>query len=42
MVLEDSLKVTIDYSMAKSGTKKSIETGKFKLIFKGDGKQTNK
>jgi hypothetical protein len=36
MVLEDCLKVTIDYSLAKPGTKKSIDTGKFKLIYKGD------
>lgn len=35
-VLEDSAKVIVDYSMAKKGSKKNINTGGFKLIYKGD------
>jgi hypothetical protein len=35
-VQEDTLKVVIDYTMAKKGTKKQIDTGMFKLIYKGE------
>lgn len=43
-VLTDTVKVVVDYSQAKKGTKKSIDTGGFKLIYKGDKqpKQLNK
>ncbi len=35
-VLTDTIKVVIDYTFAKKGTKKNIDTGSFKLIYKGD------
>ena len=35
LVLEDTLKVTLDYTGAKKGTKKLVDTGMFKLIYKG-------
>lgn len=35
-VLEDTVKVVLDYTMAKKGTKKNVDTGGFKLIYKGD------
>lgn len=35
VLLEDTLKVMIDYSQAKKGTKKGIDTGLFTLIYKG-------
>ncbi|KAL4504141.1 hypothetical protein ABPG72_020979 [Tetrahymena utriculariae] len=38
-VLQDTTKVIVDYSMAKKGTKKNVDTGGFKLIYKGE-KQT--
>jgi tubulin monoglycylase TTLL3/8 len=40
-VLEDTLKVVIDYSFAKKGTKKKVDTGGFELIYKGDTSKTN-
>jgi tubulin monoglycylase TTLL3/8 len=36
-VLEDTIKVVIDYTYVKKGSKKNIDTGGFKLIYKGDG-----
>lgn len=35
-VLEDTVKVVVDYSTAKKGTKKNVDTGGFKLIYKGE------
>ncbi|EGR30770.1 tubulin-tyrosine ligase family protein, putative [Ichthyophthirius multifiliis] len=40
-VLKDTVKVVVDYSMAKKGTKKLVDTGGFKLIYKGDKNQNN-
>ena len=34
-VLSDTIKVVVDYSMAKKGTKKLVDTGGFKIIYKG-------
>lgn len=36
-VLEDTLKVVIDYGMAKKNNKKKIDTGGYKLVYKGGG-----
>ena len=33
--LEDTVKVVVDYTMAKKSAKKLIDTGGFKLIYKG-------
>ncbi|EGR33863.1 tubulin-tyrosine ligase family protein, putative [Ichthyophthirius multifiliis] len=35
-VLTDTVKVVVDYSMAKKGTKKLVDTGGFKIIYKGE------
>ena len=35
-VMEDTVKVLVDYNMAKKNTKKNINTGGFKLLYKGD------
>ena len=36
ILLEDVTKVVVDYTMARKGSKKFVDTGKFKLIYKGD------
>ena len=37
-VLEDVIKVIVDYSSEKKSMKKHIDTGGFKLIYKGEKK----
>lgn len=37
--LDDTIKVVVDYPQAKKGTKKNVDTGGFKLIYKGDKTQ---
>ena len=34
--MEDTIKVIVDYGMAKKGSKKKNDTGSFKLIYKGE------
>jgi hypothetical protein len=36
--LEDTVKVVVDYTMSKKSSKKSVDTGGFKLIYKGKDK----
>lgn len=38
-VLEDVIKVQVDYSSEKKSMKKNVDTGGFKLIYKGEKKQ---
>ncbi len=40
-VLEDTTKVVVDYTLSKKPNKKDIDTGGFKLIFKGDASSIN-